>query len=114
MKNYHIYGLPTQSRLPTISQDTRGNEASQLYSVSICQENGTCDDRPTALVTHNNCTSALDSGITRQSTLSKNGSEILSLLTTSSGHLQLTSMKQQISSVKTMEGCILNEVTKMS
>jgi len=80
----------------------------------INQENGTCDDRPTALVTHNNCTSALDSGITRQSTLSKNGSEILSLLTTSSGHLQLTSMKQQISSVKTMEGCILNEVTKMS
>ena len=66
MKNYHIYGLPTQSRLPTISQDTRGNEASQLYSVSICQENGTCDDRPTALVTHNNCTSALDSGITGQ------------------------------------------------
>ena len=32
----------------------------------INQENGTCDDRPTALVTHNNCTSALDSGITGQ------------------------------------------------
>ena len=110
------YGLPTRTQLPTFSLDTRGNEANQLCSVDICQESGTRDDRPTALVTRNNSTSALDSGIAGQSTLSQKsstGSEISSLFTTSSGHLQLASMEQQINSVKTMEGRILNEVTEM-
>ena len=108
------YGFPppVSSSIQAEIQASSGNDAVQLQSVVICQESGARDTRPATLVIHHqNSSSALDSGIAGNSTLSQKsstGSEISSLITTSSNNSQ--SMERQLIS---MEGRIMNEVTEM-